>query len=328
MQIRNRRELKQAAAASLSAAPGNYKRLISIHIGLTLAVTFVISIFSFVLDEMIGSTGGLGGVGTRAMLETAQSSLLMIQTIAAPFWQFGWLCTIMAVSRQETTSFDTLLTGFRRFGPYLRLMLLQLAIYFAIGMVGSYAAAAIFMLTPWAGPMLEIYTQFAAEALTSDALYATMEGVMADSLLPLMLIFLGVFLLLGAPLFYRLRFAPYCLADDPEGKALNAVKKSIAITRRKAFAVFQLDLSFWWFYSLDLLVTVIAYLDLLLSSAGITLPGPSWLGYFGTLAVYGVVQWLLYRWRKPYLDATYVKAYESLLANQTVPKPQNFPWSN
>ena len=127
MQIRNRRELKQAAAASLSSAPGNYKRLISIHIGLTLAVTFAISIFSFVLDEMIGSTGGLGGVGTRAMLETAQSSLLMIQTVAAPFWQFGWLCTIMAVSRQETTSFDTLLTGFRRFGPYLRLMLLQLA---------------------------------------------------------------------------------------------------------------------------------------------------------------------------------------------------------
>lgn len=328
MHIRDRRELKQKAAAALVAAPGNYKHLISIHIGVTLAVSFVLSVLQFVLEEMIGSTGGLGGVGTRALLETAQSALQLIQTVALPFWQFGWLCTVMAVTRQENTSFDTLLTGFRRFGPYLRLMLLQLAIYFALGMAGSYIATAIFMLTPWAAPMMDLYTQLATENLTTDALYAAMEGIMADSLLPLMLIFAGVFFLLAAPTFYRLRFAPYCLADDPEGKAFAAAKKSLAITRRNAFAIFRLDLSFWWFYALELLITVIAYLDLLLDAAGTPLPGPSWLGYFGTLAVYAVVQWLLYRWRKPYLDATYVKAYESLLAHQTVPKPQNFPWSN
>ena len=326
MHIRDRRGLKQEAATSLATAPGNYKQLISIHIGVTLTVSFVISVLQFVLEEMIGSTGGLGGVGTRTLLETAQSALQLIQTVALPFWQFGWLCTIMAVARQENTSFDTLLTGFRRFGPYLRLILLQAAIYFGIGIAGGYIAATLFMLTPWSYPMMDIYTQ--AETLTTDSLYAALDSVMADSLLPLMLIFFGVFFLLAAPVFYRLRFAPYCLADNPQGKALAAVKKSIAITRRNAFAIFRLDLSFWWFYALELLVTVIAYLDLLLSAAGITLPGPAWLGYFGTLALYGVVQLLLYRWRKPYLDATYVKAYESLLENQTIPKPQNFPWSN
>lgn len=326
MHIRDRRGLKQEAAASLSAAPGNYKQLISIHIGVTLAVSFLISVVHYVLQEMIGSTGGLGGVGTRAMLETAQSALQLIQTVALPFWQFGWLCTVMAIARQENTSPDSLLTGFRRFGPYMRLILLQLAIYFALGMVASYGATTIFMATPWAKPIMDIYAQ--SENLTSETLYAALEGVMMDAFLPLMLIFLGVFLLLAAPVFYRLRFAPYCLADDPAGKALAAIKKSLAITRGSAFATFRLDLSFWWFYALDLLVTVVAYLDLLLSAAGITLPGPSWLGYFGTLAVYGVFQLLLYRWRKPYVDTTYVKAYEALLTNKFVPRPQNFPWSN
>lgn len=326
MDIRNRRGLKQAAAASLQTTPGNYKQLITIHIGLTLAVSFAISILHYVLEEMIGSTGGLGGVGTRAILETAQSALQLIQTVAVPFWQFGWLCAILAVARQEHTFFDTLLTGFRRFGPYLRLTLLQAALYVALGIAGSYGATILFMMTPWAAPIMDIFTQ--GEALSTEAIYAAMDGVMTDLLLPLMLIYLAVFLLLAAPVFYRLRFASYCLADDPEGKALAAMKKSIAITRRNAFAIFRLDLSFWWFYGLDLLVTVIAYLDLLLSAAGVILPGPSWLSYFGTLAVYGVVQLLLYRWRKPYLDATYVKAYEALVENQTVPKPQNFPWSN
>lgn len=328
MDIRNRRKLKQEAAASLSFSPSDYKRLITIHVGLSLAVSFVISVLQYVLDQMIGETGGLGGLGTRAMLETVQSALQLGQSVALPFWQFGWLCTMIAVCRQENVSFDTLLTGFRRFGPYLRLTLLQVAIYFVLGMAASYGATTIFMMTPWATPMMDLFAQATEESLNTDALYTALDGVMAESLLPLMLIFAAVFLLFAAPVFYRLRFAPYCLADDPSGKALTAIKKSIAITRRNAFAIFRLDLSFWWFYVLDLLIVVIAYLDLLLTAAGITLPGPSWLGYFGTLAVYGVVQLLLYRWRKPYLDATYVKAYESLLTDRPVHKPQNFPWSN
>ena len=328
MNIRDRQDLKRQAAAALSATPGNYTRLITIHIGISLAVTFAISVLSYLLDEMIGSTGGLGGVATRAMLETTQSALQLIQTVVLPFWQFGWLCTIMAATRQENVSFGTLLTGLQRFAPYLRLMLLQIVIYFALGMAASYIATTIFMLTPIAKPVMELYAQFDMETMDPNTLYTALEGVLADSLLPLMLIFGALLLVLLVPVFYRLRFAPYCLADDPQGKAMAAIKKSLAITRRNAFAIFRLDLSFWWFYALDLLVTVIAYLDLLLTAAGYTLPGPSWLSYFGALAVYGVVQLLLYRWRKPYLDATYVKAYESLVENQTVPKPQNFPWSN
>lgn len=328
MNIRNRRELKQAAAAALSASPNNYKQLITVHIGLTLAVTFVISVLNFLLEQQIGSTGGLGGIGTRAMLETAQSSLQLIQTAVLPFWQFGWLCTVMAITRQQSASFDSLLTGFRRFGPYLRLTLLQLVVYFAIAMAGSYAATVLFMMTPWAKPMMTIYTQAITENWDTQAIYTAMDGVMTDLLLPMSLIYLAVFVLLATPLFYRMRFAPYCLADDPQGKAFAALKKSLAITRRNAFAIFRLDLSFWWFYALDLLVTVVAYLDLLLDATGADLPWPGWVSYFGALVLYSVFQLLLYRWRKTEVDAAYVKAYEALLTHQTVPKPQNFPWSN
>lgn len=328
MNIRNRRELKQTAYTSLATAPGNYKQLITIHVGLTLAVSLIISILHYALEEMIGSTGGLGGVGTRAMLSTAQSVLQLMQVVLLPFWQFGWLCTVMSVSRQERTSFDTLLTGFYRFGPYLRLTLLQLLIYFIAGLASSYAASTLFLMTPWADPLMEVYTQAAGEGLDPEAIYAAMEGVMADSLLQLMLIYLAAFLSLAALIFYRLRFAAYCLADDPQGKAFAALKKSLAITRRNGFAIFRLDLSFWWFYALELLASVIAYLDLLLSAAGITIPGPSWLGYFGTLVIYSIVQLILYRWRKPQVDATYVKAYEALLENQSFSKPQNGPYPN
>ena len=327
MNIHDRQALKQSAAASL-APGGNHKQLITVHIGLTLALSFLVAVVTYLLEQQIGSTGGLGGVGPRAILETVQSVLQLGQFIVLSFWQFGWLCTAMTLSRQQKPTTDALLSGFRQFAPYLRLTLLQLVIYFVIGMAGSYAATILFMLTPFAQPLLGVFSQAITENWESQAIYAAMDDAMTDVLLPLVLTYLVVFLLLAAPVFYRIRFAPYCLADDAEGKALRALKRSFSMTRGNALALLRLDLSFWWFYALDLLVSVIAYLDLLLGAAGVTLPGPAWVSYFGTLAVYGVFQLLLYRWRKPQVDVTYVKAYESLQGPQPVKKPQNFPWTN
>ena len=327
MNIRDRQELKRSAAACLIPG-GNHKQLITIHIGLTLALSFLVAAVTYLLEQKIGSTGGLGGVGLRAILETAQSVLQLGQFVVMPFWQFGWLCTTMALARQQAPTTDTLLTGFRRFAPYLRLTLLQLVIYCVIGIVGSYAATILFMMTPFADPLMGLYSQAATEGWDSQAIYAAMDGAMTSALLPLLLIYLAIFLVLAGLVFYRIRFAPYCLADDAEGKALRALAKSFAITRGSTIALLRLDVSYWWFYALDLIVASIAYLDLLFGAAGVALPGPAWVSYFGTLAVYGVFQLLLYRWRKSQVDVTYVKAYESLLGPQPIKKPQNLPWAN
>lgn len=327
MDIRNRRELKTAAARSLAESGCDYRRWMTLHIGVTLAVSLVLSVLHYLLEQQIGTTGGLSGVGLRTVLTTVQSVLQLAQ-VALPFWQFGWLVISMGLARGEEMSAGDLLTGFHRFGPVLRLLLLQGIVYFAIGTAGSYAAMILFMMTPFAKPFVEVYMEAGAGNWDTDSIYAALDGIMEEALVPLLLIYLVVFLLLAAPVFYRLRFSQYCLADDPAGKALNAMKKSLAMTKGNVKAIIGLDLSFWWFYALDLGVTVIAYLDLLMGLFGAALPGPPWVSYFGALVIHSVCQLALYRWRKPLVDVTYVKAYEALQGPAPAPKPVKFPWSD
>ena len=53
----------------------DYRRLVMIHTGVTVAFALVSILLQFVLAEGIGNTGGLSGMGTRSLLETFQTVL-------------------------------------------------------------------------------------------------------------------------------------------------------------------------------------------------------------------------------------------------------------
>lgn len=328
MNLLNHRQLRQEAARSLEESSVDYKKLISVYAGISLLAGLLLSVLDYALEEMIGSTGGLSGVGMRSMLAAAQSVLQLAQTVAMPFWQIGWVAAVMSIARRESADGRTLLTGFYRFRPVLRLLLLQGIIYLVLSMGAGYVATTLFMFTPWAASLMEVYMEGFAGTWSAEEMLAATEAALEEVALPLMLMQLAAMLIVFIPVLYRMRMAQYCLLDDESGKAWPAIRRSFLLTKKQTLSLVKLDLSFWWFYALEILVMVVAYLDLLLPRLGVTVPGPRWVGFFGFYLLYVVGRWALYRWRKTEVDAVYVKAYEAVNQAHPIvkPQPQKSPW--
>lgn len=314
MDIQNRRTLKQASREALLRASYDPKKLILIHTGVILLVSLLVLVVDYLLERQISDTGGLGGLGTRTILETAQSVLRLGQIVALPFWQLGYLAATVEIARGRRADASTLLEGFRRFLPALRLMLIQGVVYLGIGFVAMYAGSFLFMMTPWAKPLMEAVQEAVGGGIADpDAMYAAVERVVEQVAGPIMVFFLLAFAVLAAPVFYRFRLTQYCLLEHTEKGALAAIQESRRRMRGNCLSMVKLDLSFWWFWALDLLVTGVSYLDLLLPLAGITLPWSAEVKYFGAFLLYSLCQLGLYWWRRNEVEVTYAYAYEALI---------------
>lgn len=306
MDIRDRRGLKKEAGRALAAASCDPKKLILIHTGASVALALVLALLDYVLEQQIGGTGGLSGIGLRSVLETMQTVLMFGQVAALLFWQIGYIFVALRISRGEEVSTGSLLQGFRKFGPVLRLRIIVSLLYAGLFLVSSYVASMIFSLTPWATPMVE-----AIELGTEEALLAAMDACMV----PLALVLLGVLAILGLPYYYRLRMTEFALMDDPRAGAMAAIRKSRMMMRRNRTKLFALDLSFWWYYLLEMLVGLIAYGDLLLPTVGVSLPWSATTSYYVFLVLCYLGQLVLYWWRGNEVQVTYAMAYQSLMPN-------------
>lgn len=332
MDIRDRRALKQATGASLSRAAYDPKKLILLHTGVILLLSAVLTAVDYLLERMIGATGGLSGMGTRSVLETVQSMLMLVQTTALPFWQMGYTFVVLKLSRQEQVGPSSLLEGFRRFGPVLRLTLLQSAIYLGIGIACSYASCVLVFATPWGASVMEELLPLMSDpaALDPAALEAAVLTAMEALTVPLLVIFGILFLAVCAPVHYHYRMAGFALMDQPENGALSALRTSRKRMRRHCIELFKLDLSFWWFYLLDGLVTVACYGDVLLTLVGIELPVSAEVGDFLFFGLYLLCQLALYWWRRNEVEVTYAHAYAALSGPREPsrqPEPQSRPWN-
>ena len=123
MSTLNRYALKETAAQRLAQATYDPQRLVLLHTGAVVALTLVLSAINYILQLQISDAGGLSGLGTRTVLSTIQMLLQLGQLVLLPFWQFGLIHAALRICRQEEATPDTLLGGFRRFGPLLRLMM-------------------------------------------------------------------------------------------------------------------------------------------------------------------------------------------------------------
>ena len=315
MDVRDRRLLKSSAAEALSFRPGDAKKLVLLHTGIVLLFSLLMTVVDYLLSNAIANTGGLGGLGKRSVLETVQSCLRLAQMILLPFWQTGYSFVTLRFARRQRAYFDDLSVGFSRFTPILRLFLLQGAIYLLVALAASYGATFLFMMTPWSAPMAEATTEM-MNSTSIEAMSAALESVMAESFLPLMACYIPVFLILEAPFFYCFRIATFVLLDNPEKGARHALRTGRRLMRGNIINLFVLDLSFWWFYALELVVGIICYGDVLLSLLGVTLPVSADVAFFITLGLYMLCQLGLYVWRKNEVSTTYALFYDALLPPQ------------
>ena len=311
---------RSAANESLTKAskPG---RIILLHTGIVLLVSLLLTAADYFLDQQIGLTGGLSGMGTRSILATIQSTLRLLQIIALPFWQIGYTYYTLKVAREESQGISDLLEGFRRFGPVLRLKLLMAIMAVLLLLVSSYVASMLFTLSPWAAPMMQELETLMAGGLDQATLMDAVASMTQDAIVPITILCGLCFLAGGVFLFFRFRLAELWLMDHPNKGALAALRSSRMAMRGNWKAMFKIDLSFWWFYLLDLLVTILCYGDVILDAVGLEMTTNAFSHYLIFFSLYVWAQMALYWWKRNEVAVTYAHAYMELCPKEAEEEP-------
>ena len=308
------RDLKNTAHEKLQNAK-NQKDIILLYAAITLGLGLVILLLQLTLNQKISHTGGLSGMNSRNMLSALSNFLPLVSSLLTMCLGFGYMGGMLRISRVQYASRNALKTGFERFWPLLRLKLLLGAILLGLGIGASYLASLIFMLSPFSDSFLDAVAPAVSggSLLTGGTITldeAALDAVTASG--PLIVIFLALILAFVVPMLYRFRMADYVLYDHPEAGAMYALRESRKMMQGSRWQLFRLDMSFWWYYLITVLATVLAYGDVLLSLAGVSLPLDDTVSYllFYLLSVAATFA-QLYFLRNP-MEVTYALAYDQL----------------
>lgn len=290
------------------------RKVILAYAGITVLLSALLTLANALLSDRIAGTGGLANFGIRSILSTAQSVLPMIQSVALLCLEFGYLHATLRISRGQYADHTDLKVGFHRFGAIIRLTMWQYFLIFSITMMLFYLSMQIFILTPWADPLLDLLTPLVTEAGANAA--ALMDEAMMDQALQLMVPMLVIYGIVCCvvliPILYGFRMANYVLLDDPNGRAFAALRTSKQMMRRNKFRLFKLDLSFWWYYGLVALATAISYGDAILPMLGVQLPFNETIGFYLFYFLYLAMLFAIYYFLRNPMAVAYAKAYDSL----------------
>lgn len=323
-------KLKQSANDALAQAAYPPGRLMLLYAGISASVLLVVTIVTYLLQMQIDKTGGLSGIGLRSVLSTASALLSQGVNLIIPFFAIGYLSASLQMARKLSFSGSTLLDGFRCAGPVFRLMLAKGLLLLLPGMVCFYPAMLIFLMTPFSDALTEAITPLLMESSDMQALLDNPAVIAAveEVALPAMLIFLGLYLLVCIPLFYRLRLSELALMENPRAGAIAAIRKSIALTRRNCRRLLKLDFSYWWYYLLTAIISVIAYGDVIAPYLGVVLPMDSQTAFFAFYIIYLLAQFALRMWMMNRVQVSYVLLYDDLTLYQPFRRPvSHTPWN-
>jgi len=311
------------------------RKLAAIHAGVAAGAALVITLLQYVLAAAIENTSGLSGMGMRGILQTAGSVLQIANIVLMPFWDLGFLFAALLWAREQYAGTDDLLTGFRRFGPYLRLMILRGLIGFMVGMVCAYISSFLYMMTPWAVPVVEFAQSVGMDMAVANEMMAQMDiatmDAMLNAMIPMLVIWGILCVAVLVPLLYRFRMAEFLLLEDRRMGALAALLLSARMLRKRCGKLFALDLRFWWYYGLQALCMLLYLSDLWLPMLGVTLPVDGQTAAIGLYIAYLAATFGIQALFRPRVATTYALAYEHLRqAAPVMPKvqeaPKNLPW--
>lgn len=276
------------------------RKLALLFVGATVAVGFLLTLVGFLLEKQMESHVGLGGLNTRTTLSLLQTLLMIGGTVAIPFWNLGYTGAALKTARDELAEPKTLLAGFRRVFPAVRLFLLQSAIIIAVCIFGMQAGTILYMLSPASdGAMIFL------EQMLQDV--TVIDEAMALQILKLMwpmylLIGIAIVALL-VPISYRLRLVEFSLMDGEERALLN-MANSYRKMRGNCLSFFRLDLSFWWYYALQALASVLTYGDVFFGNDS----GAYWGFYIASCGAQLVIGYFFL----PRVMTTYAVAYDEI----------------
>lgn len=314
------RSLKPQARESLAQASFSPKKLFAIHMGVTAGVAILLSLLTWLLDTGISSTSGLNSIETRSLLLTVQQLLSLAYSLATPFWNIGLTFASILLMRQQPAKPGTLLEGFRKLGPVLRMLILMSLIAIGVGFASFYAGSILLSFTALSSGLMNMMSSVPEDA-TEEALMEMMEDPvfldqMVGAMIPMFVGALVIMLIILIPIAYRLRMTGFVIMDNPAAGARNAIKTSWKMTKGNCLSLFMLDLSFWWYFALSLLLSAAEIIPLV-----VPLPlDPTLASLIGSVVFY-IGQIALFALAGPYVQTSQAAAYEQLTREYTLPAP-------
>ena len=290
----------------------SHKKLALYSIGAVVIANILLLLVDSLMRYLIQDATGLTALGKRAMLQTVTSALQLALNLAAPFWAYGFTKVAMDIARQGNPTPDTLLTGFRRFWPLLRYLILVTIIGISYFFLSTMIGTMLFMLSPMSDQAMLAIEPALAQAETAalandpEALNALMGPLMAQLLQriwPMYLLIAIALCVILLPWLYQIRLTPYHILDG-DNKVLFALAKSRHEMYGKRFSMFLLDLRFWWYYALLLIASVPLYVYSFTGGGQLAMWGLTLL----SLGLQLLVQWQFL----PRVETAYALAYDQL----------------
>ncbi len=323
MEKLNIRNLKTRARTTLEQTTPDYRKLVLLHGAISAGVMILISLMQLMVGLLDTNTGGLDGMGTGAMINTTLSLIDSATSIALPFWQIGILFTSLQIAREKRADFPMLAEGFRRFAPLLRYGILLFGILFAVIMGSMYILTIYMMIVPVPQAVTDALAPFAQQELMDDPnkLMEAMPPEFLQYMIVPVILYLLLVLGIMIPLYYRFRMGQYVILDDQQAGARYSMGQSANMTKGHKWELVKLDLSFWWYYGLQILILLIADIPLLLQMANIALPFSETVANIIFYLIYTAALLLLLYFAGAYVETTYACAYDELLKGQQALAP-------
>ena len=315
----NRKAVKKLAVKQTSDG-ASWKEIFLFTL-VRLAVLVVLLILNQVLDQGISGTGGLSGMGRRSVLETIRTVLQYANMFLAPFWDIGILYWAISRARGRETRFSTFAEGFRRFGPVFRLLLIQGLVLGTIYFICIFASSILFAFSPLAFPLMKFMLPYMEDPAAMEAVMVDTEFIsqMLQYMWPVYIILALLLIPAVMPLYYRFRMATYIVMDKPHTGAVYALIRSFQITKQQFKSLFLLDLSYWWYFALEIFAGLLSCLFLLLPIMGIPTADPNTLILISYLAGY-LVQLSAHTLFRGRVETAYALVYNA--CNASVPEPK------
>ncbi len=310
MSIPSAKYLKKKASNRLQSG-NDPKKVVLIYAGIVALSSLVVTVVQDLLDSQISQTGGIQNIGTRSMLTTADTVLTIAQLLLVMCLTLGYTGSMLRIARGQYASPNSLKAGGERIWVLLRTRLLQMLIMTAAAFALCFLVVNVCSLTPLSNRVIAVMGTVSAEELLSNGL-----ALMAlySAMLPIILIYLVALVPLLWYFSCTYRMVDYLLIDRPQLGAFGVLRESRRMMQGNMKMMFRVDLSFWWYYLLQALVSMLIYLNMVLAPFAIGLP-PEVL-YWGTVVLYLAADFALRYFFSNKVAVTYALFYDSLCPKQ------------
>ena len=309
--------LKQEAAQKVDRLLCNPRKIVLIYAMVSFGVSLVAALMNLFLNGQIAQTGGLDGLEVKTLWETTATVCELALVFLAPIWGLGLVSVALMFARGKEAQNKDLTAGFNRFFAGLGLHLLTVLLYIFASLITIYIGTALMGFMADMNKLDAILQPFAQtieqspDILSDPTFLQTLPWaeLLACLWLPILFVILitVVFIVF---LSYRLRLARYYLMDGLGMGAMQAVRKSFSSMKGNVFAFIRLDLSYWWYYGLMILLGTSSLATLIPFLLGI--PQISDLAAIGIQFLSSAALCALYWWKGAQVETTFALAYENL----------------